>query len=237
MKRISYILPLLLFGCSTKTANKEEGLEVVLKQKKSEENQSQNKQGNIYEFSDGSIKFDSISKDDFKVFSKKSIDFLDSRTRATKVGGHIKIINHLGAVVREYQDSLVDTDDTDQKMYRIIGEFKGKGITLLSVQYYETGECFLIDNETGKETIVWGIPKLSLDGKYLFIGTCALGYDEIMPNGFQIWELKKNNELKLLHEIREKEWCINEFYWIGKNSLAIEIKKINGQRGYLRISF
>lgn len=236
MKRIGYISLLLVLGCSAKTELKEKDFE-TLQQKKNEEKIQKNGGDTLHEHRNGSIKLDTISKADFKVLSNKSKIFLDSQTRATKVDDRIKIFNHLGTVVREYQDSLVDTDDTDQKLYKIIGEFKEKKITVLSVQFYETGECVLIDNETGKETIVWGIPKLSLDGKYLFTGVCSLGYDETMPNGFQIWELKENNSLKLLHEIREKEWCINEFYWTGNKSLAIETKKINGQRNYLKLSF
>jgi hypothetical protein len=226
---------LLVFGCSGKTESKEKDFGVVQQQKENET--SQNRPDTLHELNDSSVRFDSISKVEFKGLSKKSRNFLDSQTKATKIDGCIRIINHLGTVVREYRDSLVDTDDTDQKLYKIIGEFKGQKITVISVQYYETGEYLLVNNETGEETFIWGYPKLSSNNKYLFVGSCALGYDEFMPNGFQIWELKENNSLKLLHEIREKEWCINEFYWIGNKSLAIETKKINGQRHYLKLSF
>lgn len=237
MKRVSCILLLLGFSCSVKTSNNKENSKVVQEQKNDLETKTPNNEQKSYQLEGSSIKIDSIEKNEFKMLSSKSKDFLDSHTNIQKLNDNIRIVNRTGAVVREYQDSLADTDDTDQKMYRVIGEFKKKGIVVLSVQYYETGECILVDSKTGKETIVWGIPKLSMDGKYLFIGTCALGYDEIMPNGFQIWEFQENNNLKLLHEMREKEWCINEFYWVGNNTLAIETKRMSGEKSYLRLSF
>ncbi len=202
---------------------------VAMGQESNEEKRIQNVQ---------KLKIDTISEVEFNALLREAHNNLLDTTKLSsfKSNGIVKILNSSKKVVREYRDTLAESDDTDQRLFRIEGQFDEIKTTVVTGQYYESGECLLVNNETGKETKVFGIPKLEQDNKFMFSCSMALGYD-VMPTGFQIWEIVKQNQCKLLYEEQTKDWGIYDFYWVGDRTLILDARNIQLSQYYLKLSF
>lgn len=224
-----YILLLVIITCSCSDKSK---INCLSKKNNLNLKDSIQKKGNF------TIKLVSINEKEYYESVKMNGCSLDTNDiEKYKSQGEIKIKNKIGHVIRYFKDTLVETDETDQKLFEVIGVFKTINTILINAQYYETGECLLINNETGKLTYIFGVPKISPNNKYFFCCSSALGYDEIMPNGFQIWEIHEKNNFTLLNEVHDKMQTITDFYWIGDRKLLLKMKNINNSIFYMKLSF
>ena len=118
------------------------------------------------------------------------------------------------------KDSKTKSDDIEQIFYTYFGYLKEIDFHVIKVQHYETGEFILINNKTGVQTKIWGIPKISPDKNHLAIASNSFGYD-IMPSGIQMWHIQ-DNKLILEWELKGENWGADKLIWKNKNEFYFE---------------
>lgn len=128
-----------------------------------------------------------------------------------------------------FSDSLVNGEDDKEREFRYMGQFKEIGYYIVSGNFYEHSEDYLIDKNTGSKIVIWNDPKMSPGSK--FMANLSMSYGlEGEPNGLQIWRIIKdgNNEVdpitisKVL-EVDQQIWIPDDFVWESKNSLILKV--------------
>lgn len=141
------------------------------------------------------------------------------------------VVKSEGKIVLSFVDAQKDnlvlndihttrSDDVDQVVYEYIGLLKRVNMHLIKVKYYEAGEFLLVNAETGTQTKMWGIPKVSPDKKHIIAASNAVGYD-MMPNGIQMWSII-GGELQLDWEYNQEKWAPLDIDWISKDKFCLK---------------
>ncbi len=164
------------------------------------------------------IYVDSITELQYKVYKNVNQIFYDS-TAVRKVGNTLTLNVGQGEKL-VLKDSLAQSDNVDQVTYTYVGFIKEIRFYIIMAQYYETGEYLLINSNTGEQTRVWGVPKLSPNKKYIVCYSDAIGYD-VMPNGIQMWALSPNGKLDLAWEYNQLNWAPEDIVWVNDNSIYV----------------
>jgi hypothetical protein len=128
-----------------------------------------------------------------------------------------------------FSDSLVDSDDDKEREFRYLGQFKEIGYYIVSGNFYEHSEDYLIDKNSASQTVIWNDPKISPGRE--FIANLSMSYGlEGEPNGVQIWRVIKdeNNEadpitISKILEIDQQIWVPDDFVWETKNTLILKV--------------
>jgi hypothetical protein len=127
-----------------------------------------------------------------------------------------------------FNDTLVNTDNSDIKQYRYLGQFEKIGFYIIGGSFWEHYECYLINKKTGKQTITWNDPSISPDSKYLANLSMPYGLDGV-PNGIQIWHVNKLDyqtepfTIEKHIEIDQQIWSATDFTWESNNSLILKV--------------
>ena len=117
-----------------------------------------------------------------------------------------------------FEDSVI-SENENQISYEYIGYEKALNSYIILVKYYETGEYMLINNKTGKESKLWGLPIISPNQKKVCCYGDALGYD-VMPNGIQMYDYSDNNLIKEW-EWEIEDWKPESVEWLNNNTLLL----------------
>jgi hypothetical protein len=127
-----------------------------------------------------------------------------------------------------FKDKKVNGDDTEGSEYSYLGNFPSISKSLVSGNFWEHYECYLIDNKTGDKTTIWNDPFLSPSSKYLANISLPFGMDGI-PNGIQVWKLdtsNRNNLIKYL-ELDQQIWAPDDFVWDTDNSIILKVVSVD----------
>ena len=110
------------------------------------------------------IKMEIVSKNVYFSKKKAAVDYLNKDTsKIKKINGVIEL-NCINKVKR-FKDNNNDPDETKEFTY--MGEFEFCNKYLLKCNFYEDGECILIDKISGEEMTFIDYPFISSDKKHV----------------------------------------------------------------------
>jgi hypothetical protein len=125
----------------------------------------------------------------------------------------------------KFKDTRVDIDETDERLFNYLGHFPILDNYLVSGSFWEFGEYYLIDKETGNQTTTWNRPFLSPTYKYF--ANLSLPYGlEGLPNGIQIWKIENNNNLSKYLELDQQIWVPEDFVWETDNTIILKVAAV-----------
>ena len=128
-----------------------------------------------------------------------------------------------------YRDTLLETDETEIREYKYIGQFEDIGYYIVGGSFWEHYECYLIDKRTGRQTTIWNTPTISPNDKFIANLSMAYGLEGV-PNGIQVWSIDRNenNQVEPISinkylELDQLIWVPEEFVWETDNSLILKV--------------
>lgn len=158
--------------------------------------------------------FDKV-KNDFNPILINNIDL--------KEGEKIKIRLENDSV-QIFSDTLTNTDNPVQRVYRYMGKYQEINKHLVEASYWENFYYLLIDGHDGLIDTLWSKPYFSENNSFIIARSLTFGV-EGSPNGLQIWKLF-NNELIKIIEINQQEWIPQDIVWESEKSLLFSFKKV-----------
>jgi hypothetical protein len=90
---------------------------------------------------------------------------------------------------------------------------------LIAVRLYEGGYYLLVDQQTGRQTVVWSPPSVSPDGRYFICGSSDV-LARYEPSGLQVWSMKTGRP-QLLWE-RQTDWGVSQPRWLNNYTVLFE---------------
>jgi hypothetical protein len=194
---------------------------------------------------------DTATRVDFEKAKKNSPEAFTADTANFRKENGILSLRIKGEwqLLASFRDTLSapETDDTDIREYKYLGQFKPINKYVVAGYFWEFYECYLVDKVTGKIYTTWTQPSLSPDNK--FLASLSLPYGlEGMPNGIQVFKVMNGGEaITKYFEINQDEWSPYESYWESNDSIIIKmlpikrVLEINGlpkeeDFSYLRLS-
>jgi hypothetical protein len=90
---------------------------------------------------------------------------------------------------------------------------------LVAVRLYEGGYYLLVDQRTGRQTVVWSPPSVSPDGKHFVCGSSDV-LARYEPSGLQVWSMRTGVP-ELLWE-RQTEWGMSQPRWLDGHTILFE---------------
>lgn len=176
--------------------------------------------------------FTSSTSDDFIQAKKNYLNKIKfDSLKLNKINGEIKLpIDEKWKPFISFKDTLLNTDETDVREYKYFGEFENIGLYIIEANYWEHFEYYLINQKTGKQTVIWNYPYISPNN--LYIANLSMPYGlEGVPNGIQIWKIDKNsyNNVDLIKyfEIDQQIWAAEDFVWESDNSIILKVVYLN----------
>ncbi|OON65294.1 hypothetical protein [Hymenobacter sp. CRA2] len=90
---------------------------------------------------------------------------------------------------------------------------------LIAVRLYEGGYYLLVDQQTGRQTVVWSPPSISPDGQHFVCGSSDV-LARYEPSGLQVWSMHSGHP-ELLWE-RQTEWGVSQPRWLDGHTILFE---------------
>jgi hypothetical protein len=90
---------------------------------------------------------------------------------------------------------------------------------LVAVRLYEGGHYLLIDQQTGRQTVVWSPPSIAPDGQHFVCGSSDV-LARYEPSGLQVWSMTTGRP-QLLWE-RQTEWGVSQPRWLDNYTILFE---------------
>ncbi len=218
-RQLIYILTFLLVACGQNSQSVEHDL-------------SENKttvNDNLQTFS--IIK---ATSDDYYKAKKSFVDkTLYDTITFRKINGEIKLpIDEKWRPFVTFTDTLLHSDESDVRQYYYHGQFDKIAFYIVEGSFWEHSEYYLIDQKTGKQTTLWGLPIISPKNK--FIANLSMTYGlEGVPNGIQIWRIEKNehNQVEPISlskhlELDQQIWAPVDLVWETDNSIILKVAAV-----------
>lgn len=128
-----------------------------------------------------------------------------------------------------FKDSLLNNDETDFREYNYIGQIDTIGFYIVEANYWEHFEYYLINKNSGKQIILWNIPFVSPNIKYIANLSMPYGLEGV-PNGIQVWKINynQNNQSEPITiskqlEIDQQNWAAEDLVWESDNTLILKV--------------
>lgn len=126
---------------------------------------------------------------------------------------------------REGKEAILEnrlTDGEDHVEYKYLGQLQDQGYYVISANFYEWYNYFLINELNGDTTVMRGLPVLSPNGKWILSGNADLvaGFTE---NGYELYRIT-NDGLMLLGTRELITWGPEATYW--KNDSELLVRRI-----------
>lgn len=155
--------------------------------------------------------------------------FVKKKFSKSKIGPH-QVGTLFFKLNNSTQKKLADNDtfDTDVKIYhyRQKVQLKNGSFYLVLSRNWEGSNYVLIDAQTGIETIVNGIPRISLDSTHILTTSYNIGSYFNDP-ALQVWTYE-NNKLKLVY----KDFFLGKKYAIAWRASWLDNETILGEIGH-----
>lgn len=173
--------------------------------------------------------------DDLNIAKSKSKDkILYDTITFKKVNGEIKLpVDRKWKPFVTFTDTLLNTDETDIREYKYLGQFDKIGFYIVCGSFWEHYECYLIDKRTGRQTTIWNTPTISPNNKFIANLSMAYGLEGV-PNGLQIWRIdrQENNQVEPISLVKHLEldqqiWAPDDFVWETENSLILKVAAVD----------
>ncbi len=132
---------------------------------------------------------------------------------------------------------LPESDPSDgERTYKYSGELTELGLYVIEANFYEGRHYYLVDKMSGEKELILGLPMLSPNKKMIFSNVAAYRNGAV-GNGFDLWKVGKNNQLKHYFEkSHHDDWEITEAAWLTDSSLLLAMNNGNEFYGILTIN-
>ncbi len=168
------------------------------------------------------VRVEKIEKSDFEeVDATPAIDTSETKNlqrdsdKVQRTGDTLQIKTAAKNVFIVNNDS--DTDEYAQ--YTYMGYNKAIDQYLVFGGFYEWHNYLLIDAKTGSQTVLWGKPVVSPNGKYIVSGNTDL-VAQFTDNGIQLFE--SGNAPKVIGEKILQLWGPEEIRWSNDTTLFVK---------------
>jgi hypothetical protein len=142
---------------------------------------------------------------------------LRKATTAQRAGRTLALKCQNGKAVRLVNNPTEDYDTS--VLYEYVATLPRIHHWLIAVRLYEGGYYLLVDQHTGRQTIVWSPPSVSPNGDYFVCGSSDV-LARYEPSGLQVWSMKSGRPL-LLWE-RQTEWGVSQPRWLDGHTILFE---------------
>jgi hypothetical protein len=122
-----------------------------------------------------------------------------------------------GAIVRLISNPTEDYNTS--VLYEYIATLPRIHQWLVAVRLYEGGYYLLIDQKTGRQTVVWSPPSIAPDGQHFVCGSSDV-LARYEPSGLQVWSMATGRP-RLLWE-RQTEWGVSQPRWLDNHTILFE---------------
>lgn len=131
---------------------------------------------------------------------------------------------------------LPETDPSDgERTYNFYGELTELGLYVVEANFYEGKHYYLVHKMSGEKELILGLPILSPNKKMIFSNVAAYRNGAV-GNGFDLWKVGKNNQLKRYFEqSHHDDWEITEAAWLTDSSLLLAMNNGNEFYGIMTI--
>jgi len=226
MKKL-FLLPLMLiiFSCSSKTGEQPpgKGEETVRENATSAYAREVAAEKNVSSL----YTLEPATEEDFREAANLTTSFTMNKGDARKVNGAITFrINGKWKSIEAFNDTLLNTDDTELAEYEYLGQNKALNKYLVAGHFYEHYETYLVDKTTGEiAATTWTEPSVSPDLNYLANVSIATVMDPT-PNGIQVWKVTEDGgttAIEKYFEINQQDWEAFEMEWESPRSIIIKV--------------
>ena len=118
--------------------------------------------------------------------------------------------------------------------HKFLGVKKSIGFYLVNVQFYEGGQTYLIDQQTGTSYTLWSEPIFSPNDS-LLITESAAGM-EGTPVGYQLWKLYPDRKWIKIVEVNQNNWSPLGIRWISDSEFLLKKEIFGGYYGLVEES-
>ncbi|WP_126246509.1 hypothetical protein [Chitinophaga rhizosphaerae] len=127
---------------------------------------------------------------------------------------HIKLKN---GSEKEFRDNA-ESDGEDHEVHIYNGYLPAIGSFVIGRFGYETYDVLLVDEKTGAETPIIGLPQLSPDGKKMIVSNLDL-MAAFTFNGLEYY-IKTDKGLEKLYDFSPEKWGPESIKWLDANVLV-----------------
>ncbi|UYZ57759.1 hypothetical protein [Hymenobacter latericus] len=148
----------------------------------------------------------------------------EERRRLRKAGADVKRLGRVlalrGRSGKEVRLVSNPTEDYETSVvYEYVATLPGIKQWLVAVRLYEGGYYLLVDQQTGRQTVVWSPPSVAPDGLHFVCGSSDV-LARYEPSGLQVWSMTSGRP-RLLWE-RQTEWGVSQPKWLDNHSILFE---------------
>lgn len=179
-----------------------------------------------------------IEKADFDKFPYTSPDTSEAAALAkdtsVKRQGN-KLVIKLGNGKERILNNNMEGDEENFLVYNYAGNYPSVNRKGFHLSYYEGSGFELVNTQNGDSMVTWSAPAISPDKKYMITASMDLvaAFD---PNGFELYSIGNNNEVKKLGEITLEKWGPGLVQWINNTTLISEYITI-GEEGDTQVQY
>ncbi|WP_400193397.1 hypothetical protein [Hymenobacter sp. B81] len=155
--------------------------------------------------------------DEFDPEAEERRHLLQAGERVKRQGYALQLRCQNGKTVRLVSNP-VETE-TGNIFYQYLAALPGIHSWLVAVHLYEGGYFLLIDQHTGRQTVVWSPPSVAPDGRYFVCGSSDV-LARYEPSGLQVWRMQ-NGRPQLQWE-RQTEWGMSQPRWLNNHTILFE---------------
>ncbi|KAA9325578.1 hypothetical protein F0P96_19825 [Hymenobacter busanensis] len=127
---------------------------------------------------------------------------------------HLRCTN--GKTVR-----LVNNPEESEEniFYEYVATLPGIKSWLVAVHLYEGGYYLLVDQASGRQTVIWSPPSVAPNGRYFVCGSSDV-LSHFEPSGLQVWRVDAGRP-HLIWE-RQAEWGVSQPRWLNNHTILFE---------------
>jgi hypothetical protein len=173
----------------------------------------------------------------FREFNRDTSEVVNIRLYANEVQrqGDSLILSFSNGNKKTYVNIPLTEMMDDFTQYYYYGKIKEVGYHVLFVGMYESFSYLLVNENTGKETYMCGIPVVSPSKKFLAATCCDLDAGFVF-NGVQMYDVAADSLVPVWKRELTK-WGANEMAWMNDHSLVVKKQQYDTAHQNLVSSF
>jgi len=168
------------------------------------------------------VKVEKIEKSDFEEAEAPAAIDTSETKNLQKDSDRVKRMGDTLVIKAKAKDVLIvnNNSDTDEyAQYTYLGYNRDVDQYMVFGGFYEWHNYLLIDGKTGSQTVLWGKPVVSPNGKYIVSGNTDL-VAQFTDNGIQLFE--SGNAPKVIGEKTLQLWGPEEIRWGNDKTLFVK---------------
>ena len=165
------------------------------------------------------INLEFVTEEEFNMQKIKPKNYFVRDTLNVRKENGVIILNCNNKVVK-YIDN--DEEGDSFSLFEYFGQIPFMNKYVVSGYFYEWINCFLVDKDSGKETVLFDTPLIPPNKKHII----SFSYNPYLNNtDFQLFSIS-GNDINLITELHFSRWKTTErdnFFWGKDNSYYLEV--------------